>query len=336
MPPPVARSYLTYRDDEGDICNFFILRCDKVMMLRLALVLTFGFVLSSLGYSQAYSVDIARDSARSDKRTGGRIEKGLLVRGDPNVRISINLPAFEMTLWQNGYAIRSYSIGIGLAEFPVAVSLRRASSIDWNPIWIPPSSDWIEKSSTVKPGEIVLPTDRRNPLGKIKIPLGNGYLIHQAKGPGDLGNLVSHGCVRVLQSDLYDLTEKIVAAMELDVTPSQIAAAKRTKKTLVAPLDPFLPVEITYDTIVVEGGRLNIYPDVYRHKRNTVENVRRELQTSGVDDGRLTDAEIRKMIAAAVGKRKFVVSVAAIRNGTALAAGRAVAVVQAIQRMISY
>jgi hypothetical protein len=301
-----------------------------IMMRFLTATILFALLAASSA-AQSYTVDIARDSARSDKRTGGHIQKAVLVRGDPNIRITINLPSFQMTLWQNGDEIRTYPIGIGLAEFPVAVSLRRASSIDWNPVWIPPSSDWIEKSSTVKAGEIVLPTDPRNPLGKIKIPLGNGYLIHQAKGPGDLGNLVSHGCLRVLQSDLYDLTEKIVAAMELDVTPAQIAAAKRSKKTLIARLDPFVPVEITYDTIVVEGGRLNIYPDVYRHRRNTVENVRQELRSSGVDDGRLTDAEIKKMIAAAVGKRKFVVSVAAIRNGTALAAGRSLAVVQPIR-----
>ena len=300
------------------------------MIFRFSLLFALSLMLSTLAYAQSYTVDIARDSARSDKRTGGRIQKAVLVPGDPDIRISINLPAFQMTLWQNGKEIKSYPIGIGLAEFPVAVRTGRATSIDWNPVWIPPSSDWIEKSSTVRAGEVILPTDRRNPLGKIKIPLGYGYLIHQAKGPGDLGNLVSHGCIRVLQSDLYDLTDKIVAAMELEVTPGQVAAAKRSKKTLVARLDPPLAVEITYDTIVVEGGRLNIYPDVYRHKRNTVENVRRELQTSGVDDRRLTDAQIRKMIASAVGKRKFLVSVAAIRNGTA-AAGRAVAVLQSIR-----
>ncbi|HUR97681.1 MAG TPA: L,D-transpeptidase family protein, partial [Pyrinomonadaceae bacterium] len=201
------------------------------------------------------------------------------------------------------------------------------SSIEWNPVWIPPSSDWIEKSSTVKAGEIVLPTDPRNPLGKLKIPLGYGYLLHQAKGPGDMGSLVSHGCVRVLQADLYDLAEKIVAARELDVTAAEISAAKRNKKTLIAQLEPNVPVEITYDTIVVEGGRLNIYPDVYDRKLNTVENVRKELQTSGVEDNRLKDAAIKRMIASATGRQKFVVEVSAIESGLAMTKGRAVSVV---------
>ena len=271
-------------------------------------------------------VDIARESARSDKLTGGKIEKQLLQPGDSNVRITINLPAFQMTLWQGGREVKTYPIGIGMYEFPVKIGILQASSVEWNPVWIPPSSDWIEKSSTVKAGEIVLPTDPRNPLGKVKIPLGYGYLIHQAKGPADMGSLVSHGCIRVMQADLYDLSEKIVAARSLAVTSEQIGTAKRNKKTLLAPLDPNIPVEITYDTIVVENGQLNIYPDVYKQKRNTVENVRRELQTTGVDDSKVTDSQIRKMLTAAVGKRRFVVSVTAIEKGTSATAGRSVAV----------
>ena len=276
---------------------------------------------------------MARESARSDKITGGRIEKQKLVADDKDIKITINIPSFQMTLWQGGREVNTYPIGVGLLEYPVKIGLMQASSLEWNPVWIPPSSDWIEKSSTVKPGEVVLPTDPRNPLGKVKIPLGYGYLIHQAKAPTDMGSLVSHGCIRVLRADLYDLSENIVSAMSLPVSSTQIAAAKRNKKTLVAELEPFVPVEITYDTVVVENGRLNIYPDVYKHKRNTTENVRRELQTSGVDDSKLTDAQIRKMIAAAVGKKRFVAAVSAIETGSALTAGRTIAVLAPRGRM---
>ena len=279
------------------------------------------------GVGQTYIADMKRESARSDKITGGKIEMTALEPGDNDIKITINVPAFQMTLWQDGKEVKSYPIGVGLLEYPIIIGKREASSVEWNPVWIPPSSDWIEKSSTVKPGEIVLPTDPRNPLGKVKIPLGYGYLIHQAKGPGDMGSLVSHGCVRVMQSDLYDLAEKIVAARELDVTPQQIAAAKRNKKTVIARIDPIVPVEITYDTIVVEGGRLHIFPDVYNHKRNTVANVRKELETSGIDDGAVTDAEINRMIRLATGKRKYVVDTSAIEAGFATSKGKVLSVV---------
>lgn len=296
-------------------------------MLKLFSLLIFNLALTGLAFGQTYIVDVKRESARSDKLTAGRIEKTLLEAGNPNIRITLNVPAFQMTLWQDGKEVRSYPVGVGMIDFPIVIGLRNATSIEWNPVWIPPSSDWIEKSSTVKAGEIILPTDPRNPLGKVKIPLGYGYLLHQAKGPGDMGSLVSHGCVRVMQSDLYDLAEKIVAARDLDVPAAKIALAKRNKKTLIAPLTPAVTVEITYDTIVVEGGKLHIYPDVYNRKLNTVENVRKELKESGIDDGQLSEKEIGRMLALATGKQKFVVDASAIEEDLAITKGRAVRVV---------
>src|SRR5206468_6745560 len=139
----------------------------------------------------------------------------------------------------------------------------------WNPPWIPPYSGWVRERG-VASGANIPAGDPRNPLGKIKIPLGDSYLIHQAASASDLGNLVSHGCVRMLRVDLYDLTEKIIAARSFPVTSRQIARAKANYRPLVANLDPPLPAEIDYDTLVVEDRVLHIYPDVYERGTNTV------------------------------------------------------------------
>jgi len=290
---------------------------------------TFLFFAAAVGAAsaQSYVQDMKRQSARSDKLTGGAIEKTALAPGDGNLKITVNVPSFQMTLWQNGKEVKTYPIGVGLKEYPIYVGLRQASAVVWNPVWIPPDSDWVHASKTVKAGEIILPTDARNPLGKMKIPLGYGYLIHQAKGAGDLGSLVSHGCVRVMQADLYDLADKIVAARELEITKHQIAEARRTKKTFMAELEPVIPVEITYDTMVVEAGKLRIYPDVYERKTNTVENLRAELASNGIDAKNLDDATLKKMLARAVVKKQFVVSVRNIESGKALIGGQTLAVV---------
>lgn len=276
--------------------------------------------------AQSYMTDIKRDSARSDKRTGGKIEKTALVSGDGNLKLTLNVPAFQLTLWQNGKEVKSYPVGVGMKEFPIYIGFRAASEIIWNPDWIPPSSDWVENSKTVKVGEIIKASDKRNPLGKVKIPLGLGYLIHQAHGAEDLGSLVSHGCVRVMQPDLYDLSEKIVAGRALSITPDEIANAKRTKNTFVADIDAPIPVEITYDTLVVEAGRLHIYPDVYDYRKNTVQNLRAELESNGVDQSRLTDTMLENMLAKASAKTQFVVSLKSLQAGKALSDGRAVSV----------
>lgn len=287
-------------------------------MIRTAL---FILTLAAFATGQTYIQDSKRESARSDKLTRG-IKKAGLVPGDPNIRLTLNIPSFQLTFWQSGYEIAMYHVGVGKIDFPVPVSLRNATSIEFNPVWIPPSSDWIEKSSTVKAGEIVEPTDPRNPLGKIKIPLGYGYLLHQAKGPQDLGDLVSHGCIRVMQKDLYAIAEMIAAARSLNISPEQIAATKRNKKTVLVPLETPVIVEITYDTIVVENGRLNVYPDVYQKKMNTIENVRSELRTSGIDDSLVTDKEITRIISLAKGKQKYSALVGDLEAGKATSRGK--------------
>jgi len=298
---------------------------NNIKVIAASLLLTF-FMCGGTASAQSYMSDIRRDSARSDKHTGGNIEKTALVPGAGSLKITLNVPAFQMTLWQNGKEVKSYPVGVGMKAFPVFIGKREASQIIWNPDWIPPSSNWVKDDKTVKPGEVIKASDKRNPLGKIKIPLGYGYLIHQAKGAGDLGNLVSHGCVRVLQADLYDLSEKIVAANSLSITPKEIAIAKRTKKTFIAQNDLPIPVEITYDTQVIEAGRLHIYPDIYDHKKNTVNNLRVELESNGIDASQITDETLEKMLAQAAAKKRFTVSAKSIQAGRALSDGRAISV----------
>ena len=134
-------------------------------MLSFFVLLNMLLIAATASFGQSYIVDMQRESARSDKLTGGRIEKQEFISGNDDIRITINIPSFQMTLWQNGKEIKAYPIGVGLLDYPVKIGILQASSVEWNPVWIPPSSDWIERSSTVKPGELVLPTDPRNPLG---------------------------------------------------------------------------------------------------------------------------------------------------------------------------
>jgi L,D-transpeptidase catalytic domain len=262
------------------------------------------------------------ESEREDKLTGGRIERAEFEAGQPDIKLTLNVPSFRLTLWQNGREVKSYFVGVGMKQYPIYIGDREAREIIWNPPWIPPSSDWVKGHKGVKPGEIIKASDPRNPLGKVKIPLGDGYLIHQATGPSNLGNLVSHGCVRMLRSDLYDLAEKIVAARSLPVTARQIARAKAGTRPLVATLQEPLQFDINYDTLVVEGGTLYIYPDVYDRGTNTPERLRGELRAYGVETSALDDDMLRRMLAGVTRRTKFVVAISSVGEGRALADGR--------------
>jgi hypothetical protein len=238
-----------------------------------------------------------------------------------------------LTLWQNGKEVKSYFVGVGMKEHPLYIGDREATEIIWNPAWIPPSSDWVSEIKTVRPGEIIKAGDPRNPLGKMKIPLGDRYLIHQAAKAGDLGNLVSHGCVRVLRSDLYDLAEKIVAARSLKVSAKRIAAAKRSSRMLVARIPEPVPVDINYDTLVVEEGVLHIYPDVYDRGTSRPSRLRDELQTSNVDVSNLNEKTIRKMLRKVTRHTQFVVETSSIEAGRALEDGRVMPLIPKRRRL---
>jgi hypothetical protein len=262
------------------------------------------------------------ESERSDKLTGGHIETAELALNEPDIRITLNVPSFRLTLWQNGKEVKSYYVGVGMKDHPIYIGDRQATDLIWNPDWIPPSSDWVKEMQGVSAGEIIKASDPRNPLGKMKIPLGDRYLIHQARGTGDLGNLVSHGCVRMLRSELYDLAEKIIAARDAPVSAKRIAAAKRGSRMLVVRLDQPVPVDINYDTIVVEGGVLHIYPDVYGRGTNKPSLLRAELESSGGDSSTLDEKTIRRMLSKVARRTQFVVEMSSIDQGRALEDGK--------------
>jgi hypothetical protein len=298
----------------------------KKIIALAALLTVFGGVYTTRGQKLA-SPYRSNESVRSDKFTGGHVERAALVAGEPDIEITVDVPAFRLTLWQNGKEVKTYAVGVGKKDFPISIGEKQASEIIWNPDWIPPNSEWVTGRKGIKAGEVIRASDPRNPLGKLKIPLGYGYLIHQAAAPTDLGNLVSHGCIRMLRTDLYDLAEKIVAARAVDVSPKKIANAKVTKNTVVAKLDKPLMVDINYDTQVVEGGQLHLYPDVYERGTNTVAALRTELESSGVDASAVDDATLKRMLARVNAKQKYVVSVDSITAGRALADGRLLPIV---------
>lgn len=260
------------------------------------------------------------ESERSDKLTGGRIRTAEFEPNQPDLRLTLNVPSFRLTLWQNGKEVKSYFVGVGLKNFPIYIGPREINEIIWNPAWIPPASAWVRERG-VRPGQYIGPGSSSNPLGKMKIPLGDNYLLHQAASPSDLGSMVSHGCVRMLRADIYDLAEKIVAAKSLPVSQRRINAAKNNSRTLAVRLDEPIPVDINYDTLVVEDGVLHIYPDVYDRGTNGTERLRAELRSSGINPSRLDDSVIEEMLAKVTRKTQFVVSRESIESGRALENG---------------
>ena len=83
------------------------------------------------------------------------------------------------------------------------------------------------------------------------------------------------------------------------LTPEDVAGyAKNREETKQVKLSSAVPVELRYETIVVEDGKLHIYRDVYDKGTNTEENLRRVLETFGVKLEDLSEQERAQVTAA--------------------------------------
>jgi hypothetical protein len=117
-------------------------------------------------------------------------------------------------------------------------------------------------------------------------------LIHGGKSAAKLGGFASHGCVGLTTPQVQDFARTLAQLSGTELTEEQMAAyAKNPKETKEVKLARAVPVELRYETIVVEDGKLHIYRDVYDRDTNTEENLRAALATYGVTLEQLTEAE---------------------------------------------
>ena len=219
---------------------------------------------------------------------GEAADTGVQMLPGPNAvptdtRVVVNIPAFRMDLFQDGTLVKSYKIGIGYPEFPLPFGLRKAQTIIFNPSWTPPDSPWVANMKNATPGETIPPGDKDNPLGPIKIPIGLPSLIHGGKSPAKIGKFASHGCVGLTTPQVKDFALLLSKASGTQLTDQTLASYLEDKdQTKTVKLKQAVPVELRYETIVLENGKLHIYKDVYAQDTNTEENLRRVLETNGI------------------------------------------------------
>lgn len=222
--------------------------------------------------------------------------------GAPNAvptdsRIVVNAPAYRMDVFDGGRLIKSYKIGIGYPQFPLPTGLRKARVIIFNPTWTPPDEPWVAKMKGISAGEKVAAGSKLNPLGPIKIPIGGPSLIHGGKSPAKLGTFASHGCVGLTTPQVQDFARILAQLGGVNLTDAELADYARDKtQTKEIKLERPMPVELRYETIVVEDGKLHIYRDVYDQETNTEENLRAVLEANGVRLDELTEAERNQVL----------------------------------------
>jgi lipoprotein-anchoring transpeptidase ErfK/SrfK len=113
-------------------------------------------------------------------------------------------------------AIR-YPVGVGRA----GMAWSGTAYIDGKyikPAWSPP--EMIRRENPRIP-EVIPSGTSANPMGAAAMTLSGGgqYAIHGTNNPASIGRFVSHGCIRMYNSDVLDLYQRVGTGTKVVVLP---------------------------------------------------------------------------------------------------------------------
>ena len=122
-------------------------------------------------------------------------------------RIEVDRAGSELRAYDaEGVLVSSYPATVGSSEFPSPSGTMQVSAIAAAPTYHfqPEDQDWGGDK------QLTLPAGPNNPVGSTWIDLGkNGYGIHGAPEPSDIGKTASHGCVRLTNWDAAELAKAV-------------------------------------------------------------------------------------------------------------------------------
>jgi lipoprotein-anchoring transpeptidase ErfK/SrfK len=101
----------------------------------------------------------------------------------------------RLRLYANAKLVRTFGVATGEARYPTPLGAYEIVTMQRNPWWYPPPSDWAADSDPVPPGP-------GNPLGTRWMGISAPYVgIHGTPDAASIGYSASHGCVRMRISE---------------------------------------------------------------------------------------------------------------------------------------
>ncbi|MBR9988959.1 MAG: L,D-transpeptidase [Gemmatimonadetes bacterium] len=159
---------------------------------------------------------------------------------DATLRIRIDISERTLVVEQSGELIRTYNIAVGSETHPTPTGSFSVERIIWNPRWVPPASEWAKNEQAREPG------DPKNPMGRVKIFFRYpSYYIHGTNSEASIGTAASHGCVRMLNSEVIELAQLLIDRSGTPVEPGlvqRLIHRVRQKEEFI--LAPPVPLEV--------------------------------------------------------------------------------------------
>ena len=194
----------------------------------------------------------------------------------------VNVPAFTVTLMENGAAVVRRRVIVGKPGTPTPQFSATVTGVVFNPWWDVPDSIVRESVGKIVRSQPALARQRGyvvqggryrqrpgplNALGQAKLVMANPYRVYLHDTPSrklfdESVRAFSHGCIRT--QDILGLAQDL-----LDGTPgwdrTEIDRAVANGATVQADLNRPIPIYVAYFTAMVEqDGSVSAFPDIYK------------------------------------------------------------------------
>lgn len=105
----------------------------------------------------------------------------------------------QLSLYNGPSLVRTFGVATGQSKYPTPLGTFEIVSMQRNPWWLPPDSDWAKDAKPIPPGP-------GNPLGTRWMGLtAPGVGIHGTPDAASIGYSASHGCIRMKIPDAESL-----------------------------------------------------------------------------------------------------------------------------------
>jgi L,D-transpeptidase ErfK/SrfK len=127
----------------------------------------------------------------------------------PRDGVVINVAEYRLYYYPRGLnMVITYPVGLGRDDFRTPLMSTSIITAIENPSWTPTRESRLEHAALGKPLPHVVPPGPDNPLGSLALQLGiPGYFIHGTNQPFGVGQMVSHGCIRLYEAHIATLAE---------------------------------------------------------------------------------------------------------------------------------
>jgi murein L,D-transpeptidase YcbB/YkuD len=254
-----------------------------------------------------------------------RWRESMITRDKPDLYFRVNIPQFEVELWENNQRVRTHRIVVGNTKKETSIERRQrgffnhtpllqgqVATVVLNPLWFPPprlqkelledmvrEPDFFEKNNYgIKMRDngteiIFQKAGPGNALGRVKFLFPNDHHVYLHDTPKKAlferpVRAYSHGCMRLDKPlDLARYLLKRFNGMDDD----DIDKILEKEKEHYIKLSRKIPIYVDYNSVGTDAeGWVHFYIDIYKYDKAYWEN---QLPVENAED--LTPYEIKKL-----------------------------------------